>query len=200
MHCCLARHASLPVSTGSILLAKWLGSIQSPRTLWLMLAIVWGVGGITGAADLFALPLLVGAVFIYVGFTASLGLLLSTIYRNTLRASLFSLLITLVVFIGSSVFYPLRNISAFMFVGSEYSPDWSLLLRAHGLSPLTGLWVLTYKRPDVVQSSATMLPYLRIVAVVAGAQIYILISAVLLLTARARLDATRGPRPRRPSA
>jgi len=190
---------ALPISTGSILLAKWLGSIQSPRTLWLMLAIVWGAGGITGAVDLFALPLLVGAVLVYVGFTASLGLCLSTLYRNSLRASLLSLLITLVVLIGSTVFYSLQNIGALMYVGSEYSPDWLLLLRAHGLSPLTGLWVLTCKRADLLPSQAAMLTYLRIVAVVAGAQIYILLSAVLLLTARARLDATRGPRPRRPA-
>jgi ABC-type transport system involved in multi-copper enzyme maturation permease subunit len=81
-----------PLDSTSILFAKWLGSILSVRWGWLWLGSIYLLGVATTGINLLAVPLLLGAWFIYAGFLAIVGLWFSAVSRTTLRATLWTLL------------------------------------------------------------------------------------------------------------
>jgi ABC-type transport system involved in multi-copper enzyme maturation permease subunit len=82
-----------PLDNGTILAAKWLGSILSVRKGWWALAAIWGLGVLSGGLHPFALPVLVGAWAIYAFLLAGVGISCSLASRNTLRATTLTLLI-----------------------------------------------------------------------------------------------------------
>jgi ABC-type transport system involved in multi-copper enzyme maturation permease subunit len=81
-----------PDGAGAVLRAKWLGSMLSVRHCFWCLAVVYGLGLISGGLHPFAVPLLALAYLVYTAFVASLGLYFSTVSNTTLRATVFTLM------------------------------------------------------------------------------------------------------------
>jgi ABC-type transport system involved in multi-copper enzyme maturation permease subunit len=89
-----------PVENDSIVWAKWWGSVLGVRKAgWCLLA-VWAVGTATGGLSPAAVPLLLLALFVYLGFAASLGLWFSLRCRTTLRATIWTMVTLLGVGAG----------------------------------------------------------------------------------------------------
>jgi hypothetical protein len=83
-----------PLDNGTILIAKWLGSILSVRKgCWALLAI-WGLGMLVGNIRPFAFPVLVIAWIVYAVVIAGIGVWCSLACRTTLRATIWTLGIT----------------------------------------------------------------------------------------------------------
>src|SRR5438132_3033262 len=83
-----------------ILFGKWLGSILGVRKGWLVLGPIYSLALFAGGLHPLALPALLAAWFIYAAFLAGLGMCLSMICRNTLIASVATVL-TAVVLCGA---------------------------------------------------------------------------------------------------
>jgi ABC-type transport system involved in multi-copper enzyme maturation permease subunit len=191
---------TLPVSSESILFTKWLGSILCMRWLWPSLAVVWLTGAVVGAIHVFALPLVGAAAVVYAAFFASLGLWLSTVCRSRLRASLLTLLVTLLVMIGPGSSVPLLVVGGAIYGRPDNLGDWGMFYLAYGLSPAATLWVLAFTSPDLLQHPAPTMAYLRLVAAMVGVHGYMLAAALLWLFARAHLRREKGPRSYGPQA
>jgi ABC-type transport system involved in multi-copper enzyme maturation permease subunit len=84
----------------TILIGKLLGSIMSVRWGWLWLAMIWGMGLVTTGLNVLALPLVVVAWMIFAVFVANLGLWFSVSCRTSLRASIWTIMTTLLCFGG----------------------------------------------------------------------------------------------------
>lgn len=84
----------------TILFGKLLGSIMSVRWGWLWLALIWGLGLVTTGLNVLALPLVAAAWIIYAVFVANLGLWFSASCKTSLRASIWTIMTTLVCFGG----------------------------------------------------------------------------------------------------
>jgi ABC-type transport system involved in multi-copper enzyme maturation permease subunit len=80
-----------PLTSESILFAKWLGSVLSMRWVALWLGLIWLLGLALNGLHPFALPLLVFACVVYAGAMASIGLWYSVVCRTSLRAILATL-------------------------------------------------------------------------------------------------------------
>ena len=83
-----------PLDRNSILLGKWLGVILSLRWAGPWLALIWGLGIVTGGLSLRAVPLLVAACLVYAAFLSGLGLWFSMTSRTSLRANIRTLFVT----------------------------------------------------------------------------------------------------------
>ena len=94
-----------PLDSNPILFAKWLGSILSVRWAWLWLALIAGLGLVTGGLNPIALPLLFMAWLIYAAVLAGIGLWFSTVARTTMRATLFTLLTVTGISVGHWLLY-----------------------------------------------------------------------------------------------
>jgi ABC-type transport system involved in multi-copper enzyme maturation permease subunit len=89
-----------PLDSNAILHGKWLGSIVSVRRGWLWLAAIYGLTLASGGLNLVGLVLVVVAWFVFAGFVALLGLWASIICRTTMRATVWTLVATLLAFGG----------------------------------------------------------------------------------------------------
>jgi ABC-type Na+ efflux pump permease subunit len=89
-----------PLDSTSILFAKLLGCIMSVRWGWLWLSLIWGLGLITTGLNVLALPLVVAAWLIFAVFLANLGLWFSVSCKTSLRASIWTIMTTLMCFGG----------------------------------------------------------------------------------------------------
>jgi ABC-type transport system involved in multi-copper enzyme maturation permease subunit len=87
-----------PLTTGTILFSKWVGSILSVRWAWLWLGSIWLLGMVCGGMNPCGVPLIISAWLIYAGVFAAVGLWFSLTSRTTLRATVWTLLS--VVFLG----------------------------------------------------------------------------------------------------
>jgi ABC-type transport system involved in multi-copper enzyme maturation permease subunit len=94
-----------PFDSTTILFGKLLGSIMSVRWGWLWLALIWGLGLITTGLNVIALPLLVGAWIVLAVLVANLGLWFSVSCRTSLRASIWTIMATLMCFGGHWLFW-----------------------------------------------------------------------------------------------
>jgi ABC-type transport system involved in multi-copper enzyme maturation permease subunit len=81
-----------PLSSRNILVAKWLGSICSPRATAFCLGLVWLVGLVTGSLSPWAIPSFLGAWLAMAACMAGLGLCLSSAYHTSYRAAFWTLL------------------------------------------------------------------------------------------------------------
>jgi hypothetical protein len=81
-----------PLGSAEILYGKWLGSILSVRWAWVWLGAIWLIGVLTGGLNVVAVPLTLGAWWVFAAFAAVLGLWYSTVSRGTLRATVWTLL------------------------------------------------------------------------------------------------------------
>jgi ABC-type transport system involved in multi-copper enzyme maturation permease subunit len=111
---------SSPLTNQEILWAKWLGSVTCGRRVWWYLAAVWLVAALTSGLHPLALPLLVAAWAVYAMFLASLGVWLSLVSRNSLRATVWTVVTMLACCIGPwllgfvsrivlALFYPIHG-------------------------------------------------------------------------------------------
>jgi ABC-type Na+ efflux pump permease subunit len=92
-----------PLENHAIIWAKWWGSFLSVRKAWYCLAVVGWVGMFTGAMSPFALPVLLVACAVYTAFAASIGLWCSLMFRSSLRAMFWTLLIVVLACGGHRV-------------------------------------------------------------------------------------------------
>jgi ABC-type transport system involved in multi-copper enzyme maturation permease subunit len=86
-----------PLETSSILFAKWLGSIASVRWAWAWLGSIWFLAVVTGGVQAAAVPAMIAAWFVYAGCFACVGLWYSLVCRTTLRATLWTLIATVML-------------------------------------------------------------------------------------------------------
>jgi len=84
-----------------ILFAKWWASVLHMRGLWWFLAWLWGLGVISGGLHVGAVLLLGIAGLTYASFVAALGIWFSLVTRSTLRATIWTLLSTIGVMLGT---------------------------------------------------------------------------------------------------
>ena len=89
-----------PLDSTTILFGKLLGSIVSVRWGWLWLGLIWGIGLVTTGLNVLALPLVTVAWFIYAVFLTNLGLWFSVNCKTSLRATIWTILSTLMCFGG----------------------------------------------------------------------------------------------------
>jgi ABC-type transport system involved in multi-copper enzyme maturation permease subunit len=89
-----------PIENDHIVWAKWWGGVLGVRKAGYCLLGLWAVGAVTGGLSVAAVPLLLLALFIYLGFAASLGLWFSLRCRTTLRATIWTLVTLLGVSLG----------------------------------------------------------------------------------------------------
>jgi ABC-type transport system involved in multi-copper enzyme maturation permease subunit len=94
-----------PLDSTTILFGKLLGSIMTVRWGWLWLCLIWGLGLVTTGLNVLAVPLVIGAWIIYAIFLANLGLWFSTSCRTSLRASIWTIMTTLMCFGGHWLFW-----------------------------------------------------------------------------------------------
>lgn len=86
-----------------LLFSKWWASILFPRGFAWVLGWLLLVGLLSGGLHLLALPIFVGAWFVYAAFFAGLGLYFSLRTRSTVRATIFTLLTAGAIIAGSIV-------------------------------------------------------------------------------------------------
>jgi ABC-type transport system involved in multi-copper enzyme maturation permease subunit len=179
-----------PVDRSAILFAKWQGSILSARTLGWCLTAVWLLGLVTGAINPFALPLLAAAALAYAAMMASLGLWLSTVHNTNLRATLTALLVGFIVIAGPGILAPVLTGTSAEYNSRYERMDW---VAHYGLTPTIALWTLTFRADDLLKEP-DISPYLRIVAVLVGVQLYLAAAGVFWCLSVYRLNAEKGPR------
>jgi ABC-type transport system involved in multi-copper enzyme maturation permease subunit len=90
-----------PLDSNDILYGKWLGSLLSVRWALLWLLLIWGVGVLSGGLYIYTVPCLLAAWFLYASCLGFLGLWFSMVCRTSLRATLWTLAVTVVIFSGS---------------------------------------------------------------------------------------------------
>jgi ABC-type transport system involved in multi-copper enzyme maturation permease subunit len=190
----------LPVERDSILFLKWLGSILSVRWFWWALAGIWILGVVMGGLHPLAVPLLAAATAVYTCFVGMLGLWFSSMNRTTLRATLFTVLVLLVLVLGPG--FLLMRLSGDGTEGfrPERGMPWQTLLANYGMTPTETLSTFTFIRTDVSKAKGQVMqpvPWLEIAAGVAGLHLYMGATMVMWLSARHRLRAEKGPAPRR---
>jgi ABC-type transport system involved in multi-copper enzyme maturation permease subunit len=121
-----------PLDSDSILFAKWLGSLLSVRWTWLWLGLVWMAAGFVTALNPVAVPLMVGAWFVYAAFLACLGLWFSMVCRTTLRAIVCTLISGMTFFLGHWLIWIL--FIPFLMHGAPKGMEWLAKFQV-GLTP-----------------------------------------------------------------
>lgn len=138
------------LSLGSILYAKWLGSILSVRFAWLWLGLVWGMGLLLGGLSVVTLPWLLLMWLVYAGFFACLGQQFSLTSSSTLRATLLTLATMAVFSLGNwtpRLFFDSRPRS---FLANEGKPlDLVFTFQAFGLTPPLSLGWFAFHGDEV---------------------------------------------------
>jgi ABC-type transport system involved in multi-copper enzyme maturation permease subunit len=183
---------TLPDDARDVLSAKWLGGFLSVRHLWWCLGVVWGLGVVTGALNVLAVPLLLLACAVYTGFAASLGLYCSTVCRSTVRATVATLLVLLIL--GADVVLLAAWKALFVPGRPEGVVGWVGWCAHYGLTGLLPLWVLAF-RYDEFWDADQWGSWDRVVAALAGLACYAVAAWVLWRLALARFRALAGPVP-----
>lgn len=211
---------STPLEGHQILWAKWLGSVLCGRKIWLYVGGIWLAALFTGGLHPAALPLLLIAWGCYAAFLASVGMYFSLVSRNSLRATIWTLVVVTGTCIGPwllSAFwllvvefihptpYGVRRWAGSPLGGnaatwSEQLPD---LLSA--LAPPSTLNFLTFAQRDLVGTDAAyeyssygappVEPWLRLVAIVVALVGYLVAALVLYNRACALFPEVTGRMP-----
>jgi ABC-type Na+ efflux pump permease subunit len=139
---------STPLSTRSILFAKWFGSIASTRwdgiKLGLMAALALALGGLSS----WAVPVLLGAWLLFAGFFAALGLWFSVRCHSPQRALLGTLLATIGFSAGHWLIWILLSPIISWLKGPEAAVNRWMDLQALGLTPPLTLAFLAFPGRD----------------------------------------------------
>lgn len=138
-----------PLTSEAILRAKWLGSLLCVRRLWWFLGAMWLAGLLTGGLHPLAAPLLIGAWFVYAAFLASLGLMFSLVCKNTMRATLW----TLVTMLGLTGGHWLCGLCYVPLAAppptSRSETNWLLEFQKFGMTPPLTLNLLAFGGRDL---------------------------------------------------
>jgi hypothetical protein len=86
-----------PFEANTIVFAKWLGSLFTARGPWLLLGLVWMLGLLAGAVTAKAIAGFLLVWLVYAGFMSAMGLYFSVVCRSTQRATLLTLLSTILL-------------------------------------------------------------------------------------------------------
>lgn len=86
-----------PMTSNAILSAKLLGAIASVRVGWLWFGSMLALAVLTGGVHLLAVPLVIAEWFVYAVFFAMVGLGFSMSCRSSMRATVYTVLITLLL-------------------------------------------------------------------------------------------------------
>jgi hypothetical protein len=133
---------TLPVRRGTVLGAKWLGSVLRWRVLGWALLGLWVVGLVTGALHPLGVLLSALACATCLAVLASVGLWLSLVSRNALWARVSMAAVLLLVFLVPWV----------VWMDREYrlpQVGWGVDFWAWGLNPLAAWWFLGFSWPEV---------------------------------------------------
>jgi ABC-type Na+ efflux pump permease subunit len=137
-----------PIETNSILFAKWFGSILSVRWAWLWLVLVWLVGSASDGMYGPAAPWLLLSWGVYAGFLAILGLWFSMTCRTTLQATVWTLLMAVVLGVGHWYLWLVFCMPLHL---SEDTFAWVVRFQMYGLTPPLALSWLAF-RGDLIES------------------------------------------------
>jgi ABC-type transport system involved in multi-copper enzyme maturation permease subunit len=134
-----------PIDSTTILWSKWLGSVLSFRLGWAWLALIYGLGLLTGGLNLFAVPLLLASWVVYAGVFAVIGLWFSMSCSSTMRATVLTLLTTVGLSIGHwLICIPLCYIPSFG--GGRFGDE---MLKIHwGVTPPAVLGIMAFSAED----------------------------------------------------
>ncbi len=89
-----------PLSSHTILFAKFIGSVLSVRLGWFWLGSILGLALMTEGIYVLALPMFLGAWVVYAVFFAMIGLWFSMVCRSTMRATVYTMLTTIGISVG----------------------------------------------------------------------------------------------------
>lgn len=148
-HRTLDNLLATPLDNREILVGKWLGSLLSVRDSWWPLGAVWLLAMLAGGLHLLSVLMLATAWAVYAAFAAGLGLYCSLRSRTSLRATVGTLVVLLVVGTGQPllwlVVYPLAAILQW---ACGIDPGWASDLAHGGLTPPVTLLHLAFPFGD----------------------------------------------------
>src|SRR5262249_17807980 len=151
-------------------------------------------GLITTGISPAAVPLLVAATVVYTTFIATVALWFSTATHSTLRATLFTVLATLLIILGPGML--VRMAGAGLSQSLLEPLRWDLMVGDYALTPSATLRTLTFRTADL-RAGDRLVPTVQILAAVAGLHLYMVGTGILWLSMRARFQAGKGPAPNR---
>lgn len=169
----LATLLTTPLDSVEILFGKWFSGIWAVSPLIVILLLIWGMGVMTGGIHPASLPLLLAAYLVYACCLSTLGLYLSMMSRTTLRATLFTLLTSLVLVLGPGLLMRAIDGRPPSGRGVWDVPAWSDLILEYGFTPPLTLWTLAFNGDSVHDDPYTML---RIVSALIGLLAYVLVT------------------------
>jgi ABC-type transport system involved in multi-copper enzyme maturation permease subunit len=212
-----------PIENDSIVWSKWWGSVLGVRKAGYCLLILWAVGAGTGGLSPLALPLLLLALFVYLGFAGSLGLWFSLRCRTTLRATIWTIVTLAGVSLGhwvltffcSPLMYfaqptPAPAPGRIPTPGPNGEPRWTRLLsdvQAYSLTPPATMVALAFSNEELAldgsrnhgygydEDFSNSNPLLRVALGLVGIAAYGIAAIVLLLLTRARFTPLTGRLP-----
>lgn len=140
-----------PVSSDAILLAKFVGALFSVRLGWVWLGSVLALGVLTGAMHVLALPLFLGAWFIYACFFSMVGLWYSMVAKSMMRATVYTMLTTVALAAGHWLVTLMCCMPVFFFLSLHRAgdlPEYLVKFQA-GMTPPFVLFLFAYPAWDV---------------------------------------------------
>lgn len=139
-----------PLENDAILYGKWLGSLLSQRWTGIWLALIYGLGLVTGGVHLLALPFLAIAWLVYAAFLAGLGLWYSVRCKRTMQAHVATVVTAVLLGIGPWLIQSCCCMPLF-FAASSYASEmykfWEqvMLFVGFGLTPPGTLGVMAFQ-------------------------------------------------------
>jgi ABC-type transport system involved in multi-copper enzyme maturation permease subunit len=186
----------VPRERAAVLFSKWLGSVLSVRGPLVGLVAFWFLGYCLDSLALPALFLLAAAWLVYAGFLACVGLWFSTVCRSSLRAMLYTLLVTVLLLSPGGVL-PTRLSSLSYRQADADEGGWNKETLLYGLSPFEVCWTFSFRSADLRDRINGPPRFDRIAGGCAGLYLYLAASAALFGLTLVRLRSEQGPRARK---
>jgi ABC-type transport system involved in multi-copper enzyme maturation permease subunit len=198
-----------PIANADILRSKWLGAVLGGRKIWWFLGVVWLAGVVTTGMHPLALPLVAAAWLAQAMFFGSLGLWLSLVSKNSLRATLWTLAIVAGLCLGPYV-VGLVGRAFFGPSTTSYRPRddiWAAGYVTVAVSPPFTYHALSFNDHDFIddpyaryypssqRESASARAWGQIIAAVAGMVVYALGALFFMALSEARFADVTGRMP-----
>jgi ABC-type transport system involved in multi-copper enzyme maturation permease subunit len=179
-----------PLGNRTILLAKGVASMLSVGRGWWFLGFLWAFGMLLGGLNVLALPLVLLAWVVYAWLAAVIGLWCSLQCRNTLRATVLTLLLVVVAGVGPLVLWSwLDAVASFGGLRRELIGNFE----AYRLMPPVTLFLLAFQETDFTPRG--LLPLETLHEVLLGVVAYAVLAAVLWNRLVARFGPVTGRMP-----
>ena len=174
-----------PVSTNSILIAKWVGAMLSVRWGMLCLAVIYAVAAWMGAIHWMTLPLMFVAWFTYAAVVAILGLWYSVVCQTSTSATVWTYLSAA----GLGVGHWLDMLCMIpLFLAGQYEALRYLVLMQAGFTPPFALYVSFFVHPTMFGNANDPDMAGQIGYGVAGLGAWLVIAMVLWLLTSSRFQ------------